>query len=145
MCGIVALACALFIIVGFIIGIALGIVAIILAGLITRATGVRSGKTTAAKILSIIAFVVSVISLVVYIFLGVAVFNTSQSDVSGSSMTESSNEWGDFSVEEKAAAQPVDDLMKQTQDQDQTIFDRLQQPIMPTLMSCMTFQLPIWA
>lgn len=125
-CGIVALACALLVpFAGFIIGIALGIVAIILATKTTRATGVKSGKTTAAKILSIIAFVVSVISLVVYIFLGVAVFNTSQSDIDGSSTTESTNVWGDFSVEEKAAAQPVDDLMKQIQDQDQTMLDQI--------------------
>lgn len=125
-CGIVALVCALLVpFAGFIIGIALGIVAIILATKTTRATGVKSGKTTAAKILSIIAFVVSVISLVVYIFLGVAVFNTSQSDIYGSSTTESTNVWGDFSVEEKAAAQPVDDLMKQIQDQDQTMLDQI--------------------
>lgn len=125
-CGIIALVCALFLpIVGFIVGIVLGIVAIVLATKTTRATGTKSGKTTAAKILSIIAFVVSVISLVVYIFAGVAVFSASQSDVSGSSSTESTNAWGDFSVEEKAAAQPVDDLMKQIQDQDQAMLDQI--------------------
>lgn len=129
-CGIIAVVAALFVpVVGFLLGIALGIVAIVLATKITRATGVKTGKTRAAKILAIIAFVISAISLVVTIITGVVLVGTVADSVSSSSesstTTEATTSMDDFSEEEKAAAQPVDDAMQQIKNQDQAILDTL--------------------
>lgn len=128
-CGIIALVAALFVpLIGFLLGIALGIVAIVLATKSTRATGVKTGKTRAAKILAIIAFVVSAISLVVTIITGVVLVGSvadSASSSSGSVAVESTASMDDLSEEEKAAAQPVDTLMNQIKNQDQAILDEL--------------------
>ena len=129
-CGIVAVVAALFVpVVGFLIGIALGIVAIVLATKITRATGVKTGKTRAAKILAIIAFVISAISLIVTIITGVVLVSTVADSASTSSEsstpTEATASLDDFSEEEKAAAQPVEDMLNQIVNQDQAVLDEL--------------------
>lgn len=130
MCGIIAVVAALFVpVVGFLLGIALGIVAIVLATKTTRATGVKTGKTRAAKILAIIAFVISAISLVVTIITGVVLVGTVADSVSSSSesstTTEATTSMDDFSEEEKAAAQPVEDMLNQIVNQDQAVLDEL--------------------
>ncbi len=129
-CGIIAVVAALFVpVVGFLLGIALGIVAIVLATKITRATGVKTGKTRAAKILAIIAFVISAISLIVTIITGVVLVSTVADSASTSSEsstpTEATASLDDFSEEEKAAAQPVEDMLNQIVNQDQAVLDEL--------------------